>query len=404
MKILFFLFFSLSVMGMDIDQKLSIVKDVYNLKAKECFDDDYDKIKFDLGKFFFEESYLSQQEDTSCKSCHLDDKGSADGLSIAVGSGGIGEGFERLRNGKGALVARNALSLVGTSNKEFKSYFWDGKVERNGKPIVSQFGEKISNKFQNILAVASIHPILERDEIMGSNSDMARAIGNSKYHEKYTIVENVLKKRIFQSQTKVSVQLVKKLKDLGITYENFELAHIGNFIAIFINKKFQCSESRFDKYLNGNLNALSKEEKEGALIFYGKGRCASCHSGSLLSDFKYHSIGSPQGHFGPYPRKRDIGRAGITNKAEDLYLFRTPPLIEVSQTAPYGHSGVFQDLKSVITHHYNPVAFYKNNPEYYEADKQNIGKYLGSRDKLLNAVEVQDDNELVSLIQFLLAI
>ena len=47
-------------------------------------------------------------------------------------------------------------------------------------------------------------------------------------------------------------------------------------------------------------------------LFYGKANCSSCHSGSLLSDQKFHSIGIPQ--FGPGrtrpfdPYARDVGR------------------------------------------------------------------------------------------------
>ena len=71
-------------------------------------------------------------------------------------------------------------------------------------------------------------------------------------------------------------------------------------------------------------------------LFYGKANCSSCHSGSLLSDQKFHSIGIPQ--FGPGrtrpfdPYARDVGRMVETDNINDMYKFKTPALRNVSLT------------------------------------------------------------------------
>ncbi|MEM1401648.1 MAG: methylamine utilization protein MauG, partial [Pseudomonadota bacterium] len=85
---------------------------------------------------------------------------------------------------------------------------------------------------------------------------------------------------------------------------------------------------------------------------------ASCHSGKFFTDQEFHAIGIPQ--FGPGrtrpfdPYARDIGRMAETDDLEDAYRFRTPSLRNVELTAPYGHSGAYQNLEDIVRHHTAP--------------------------------------------------
>ncbi|OXE29718.1 methylamine utilization protein MauG, partial [Vibrio parahaemolyticus] len=107
-------------------------------------------------------------------------------------------------------------------------------------------------------------------------------------------------------------------------------------------------------------SALSEVQKRGAILFYGKARCASCHSGDLMSDMSFHSIGVPQGNQGPHMFGQDFGRALVTLDNSDRYAFRTPSLVAVSKTAPYGHNGIFPTLKGVVKHHISPIFYYRD--------------------------------------------
>jgi cytochrome c peroxidase len=96
-----------------------------------------------------------------------------------------------------------------------------------------------------------------------------------------------------------------------------------NAIAAWEIDTWTFTNSPFDRYVAGDNNALNKAQKRGALLFYGKARCYECHSGSLLTDMKYHNIAAPQigpgvGEVAPL----DLGRGGITNKPEDKPKFR----------------------------------------------------------------------------------
>jgi len=50
----------------------------------------------------------------------------------------------------------------------------------------------------------------------------------------------------------------------------------------------------------------------------------------------------------------DFGRFRITGKPEDLYAFRTPTLLNVTVTGPWGHSGAYTKLENIVRHHLNP--------------------------------------------------
>ncbi|NJN53812.1 MAG: c-type cytochrome [Anaerolineae bacterium] len=99
---------------------------------------------------------------------------------------------------------------------------------------------------------------------------------------------------------------------------------------------------------------MSNEPKRG-IALYGRAGCATCHSGPLFTDQQYYNIAVPQ--FGPGRddfAPLDYGRYAITQNPADKYAFRTPPLHNVTLTAPYLHNGAYDSLEAVITHHLQP--------------------------------------------------
>lgn len=185
---------------------------------------------------------------------------------------------------------------------------------------------------------------------------------------------------------------------------DFELADLGNAIAAFVIRDFSCPESAWNEYLIGVRSSLSAKQKSGAVVFFGKGRCAACHQGPLFSDFEFHSIGIPQGGFGMGPLGQNLGRSEVSLRAEDRYKFKTPPLLMVSKTAPYGHNGMFSDLEDMVLHHINPVAMFTNYTWSDDFEYLNYGKILSSRDELLSYIDILNKDEFNDLIEFLRAL
>jgi len=406
LSIVFLLSFASITNALSIDEKLDLVIKVHQLELKQCSPNQTSNIfEIKAGKALFESKLLSGEKNISCSDCHLKKFGSGDGLPMAVGTGAKGSGYHRLNHG-GALVQRNALSLEGRANPEFKSLFWDGKIQVENGQIIAPYGKERSARFSNALAAASVLPIMERDELLGakdffSTNDIQRAVEDSVHHERFDLVSNAIRDRLNKSNSNADPSLKNALVNANINLKDIDLSTIGNLLSVFIQSEFPCELSRWDQYISGNKEALTNNEKNGAVIFYGKGRCASCHQGTFLSDFSFHSIGTPQGKFGPHSRTRDIGRAAVTSNGSDLFKFRTPPLNNVSKTSPYGHNGVFKTLTEVVIHHYDPVSFYLRNPAIYEGDSFRTGKLINSRDTLLSGINLRSSQELDDLISFL---
>ena len=134
------------------------------------------------------------------------------------------------------------------------------------------------------------------------------------------------------------------------------MGDLANAIGHFQALAFVTRDTPWDRYLAGDKGAIDAAAKEGALLFYGKGRCAACHSGPLLSDFQFHSLAVPQigpgfddpGDDSDVESGDDRGRYEATRIPRHLYQFRTPPLRNVTLTAPYFHSGAVASLEDAI--------------------------------------------------------
>jgi cytochrome c peroxidase len=101
--------------------------------------------------------------------------------------------------------------------------------------------------------------------------------------------------------------------------------------------------SPYDRYVQGNREALTTEQKLGLQIFRGKAGCGSCHLGPNLTDERFHNTGigtaDEPGHFAT---SRDPGDRGA---------FKTPSLREVARTPPYMHDGSLATLDEVIDYY-----------------------------------------------------
>jgi len=141
-----------------------------------------------------------------------------------------------------------------------------------------------------------------------------------------------------------------------VTYNNIAEA-LASYEAsqIFIN-------SPWKNYLDGNSNAISDQAKQGAVLFFtsrqdGGGDCSRCHAGDLFSDEDHHVVAFPQ--IGPgkgdgVTGDDDFGLERETGVRADRYKFRTPSLLNISVTAPYGHTGAYETLREVVQHYDRP--------------------------------------------------
>ena len=122
-----------------------------------------------------------------------------------------------------------------------------------------------------------------------------------------------------------------------------DIESISQALASYVRSIFS-GDSPYDRFVNGNGTALSRQQQEGLRIFRGKGNCTTCHVGPTLSDEEFHNTGVAwrDGQF------QDEGRAAVTRNPRDRGAFKTPTLREVALTAPYMHDGSFRRLEEVV--------------------------------------------------------
>lgn len=325
-----------------------------------------DFIRFDadqarLGQLLFYDKILSGNRNISCGTCHHHDLGSADGLSLGIGEGGAGLGPERSAGtGEDRIrkrIPRNAPALWNLGAGEIRVLFHDGRLEvsdiyQNG--FNSPAEEWLPKGLKTILAAQALLPMTAQFEMAGNpmENEIAGAV-----HDRIDAVWPILAKRV-RIIPEYGRMFVAAFDHIDRP-EDVTIVEIANALAAFIGTEWRNHDSPFDAYLSGNTRALSAAAKRGMELFFGKARCAGCHSGPLLSDQGFHALALPPvgpgrtRRFDPMPR--DVGRMGESDALEDAYRFRTPMLRNVALTAPYGHNGTMPTLASMIRHHLDPM-------------------------------------------------
>jgi cytochrome c peroxidase len=313
-----------------------------------------------IGHQLFYDPILSGNRNITCAHCHHPNFGTSDGLSLGIGEGGVGLGPDRTP-GAGAdrirkRIPRNAPGLWNLGAKDIHTLFHDGRLSKSdiyGNGFNSPAQEWLPEGLNSLLAAQALFPLTAQFEMAGN---VAENQVTGAVHDRIDKGWPILAKRV-RTDPRYRSAMVDAFDDVE-TPKDITITQIANALAAFMAIEWRSTDSPFDQYLAGDAAALSEAQKNGMTLFYGKARCASCHSGPLLSDQKFHALGLPP--FGPGrtrqwdPYARDVGRLGESNRLEDAYRFRTPMLRNVALTAPYGHNGAFPDLESMIRHHLDP--------------------------------------------------
>ncbi|MEZ4753921.1 MAG: cytochrome c peroxidase [Bdellovibrionota bacterium] len=313
-----------------------------------------------LGMKLFFTKALGGDRDTACVSCHHPALGGGDNFALPMGVGAVdtdvlGPGRE-LASHAGPNVPRNAPSTFNISLWD-QVLFWDGRVESLGKtPNAngadgagvrtpdSSFGE--ADPLAEDLTSAQVRfPVTSNAEMRGesfvhggSNEDVRTALA-------LRLSENPAWKSEFEKVYGNDTISYQKVASAIAKYENSQ-----TFV-----------DTPWKEYVGGNDAAISLAAKRGALAFFtsrenGGAGCADCHGGDFFTDEKFHAIAIPQigegKGDGPHGDD-DFGRFRETGVASDMYAFRTPTLLNVEVTGPYGHSGAYKTLEEIVLHHLN---------------------------------------------------
>jgi cytochrome c peroxidase len=241
-----------------------------------------DPAKVELGKKLFFDPRLSKSGFISCNSCHNLSMGGSDNLKTSIG--------HNWQQGpiNSPTVLNSSLNLA---------QFWDGRA----KDLKEQAGGPIANPgemaFTHELAIDTLK------SIPGYVAEFKQVFK----HDKLTIDE------------------------------------VTSAIAAF-EETLVTPNSRFDRWLDGDNAALSKNELEGYKLFKDSG-CVACHNGPNLGGNSFQKMGVVTAY---KTASTAQGRVEVTGKDADRLNFKVPTLRNVELTYPYFHDGQAQTLTMAV--------------------------------------------------------
>ena len=277
-----FLFQSVSLQAAP-DDDLAALKASFRRPAGVPFpaDNPFSEAKRSLGEALFHDQRLSVDGSLACASCHVRGKGFADGKTQGRGV-------------PGRPLKRHTPSLW---NLAWSSpVFWDGRA----RSLEEQVAGPIESPDEMALPLAAA---------------VARLAGDPAMVHAFA--------QAFPEAPRVDASNLAKAI---ATYE----------------RTLVSPDTRFDRWIAGDVQALSKNEIAGFRLFTGKAQCVKCHSGFAFTDYAFHDIGLPDD---------DRGRGAVLRLDAAEHAFKTPGLRDLGRSAPYMHNGALATLADVIRHY-----------------------------------------------------
>jgi cytochrome c peroxidase len=317
-----------------------------------------------LGRLLWFDTITGLNDDNTCAGCHSPTAAFGDTQSIAIGienNGIVGPHRIGPRNQRRApIVVNNAFFPNLMWNSRFASLSNDPFDNSAGFQFPLPEGLSLSYLPQLLVAQAFIPPT-ERVEVAGfefpgDNNDIRAEV----LRRLNSIAEY---RRLFG----ISFPEVKNGAPI-----NFDM--FGKAIAEF-EFTLTFADAPIDRFARGQRWALTRDQKKGALLFFGRAGCVVCHavsgeSNEMFSDFRQHNIGIPQIFpavsnvvFDGPGANEDFGLEQITGNPLDRYKFRTSPLRNVGLQPTFSHNGAWTRLEDVIRHHLDVFTSARNyNP------------------------------------------
>lgn len=259
--------------------------------------------KAKLGEKLFYDVSLSGTHTRSCASCHKPGLAFTDGLAK-----------HRDIHDSSKFVLRNAPTLLNAALQS--NYFYDMRA----LTLEDQTKDVITNKHEMDGSMAAIIKYI---------------LADSTYPALFA--------KAFPAKT-----------EKGISANE-----VRNALASYVRSLTKLN-SRFDEYMRGDQDALSKQELKGFNLFMGKAKCATCHFVPLFSGItppKY--VGSETEVLGvpvslsDSALDPDPGYFGVIGVDSYKYAFKVPTTRNINKTAPYMHNGTYQTLDQVMEFYNN---------------------------------------------------
>ncbi len=349
-----------------------------------------DPDRVELGRLLFFDNALGLHNDNSCAGCHSPAFGFGDSQRMAIGVDNNGV------VGPDRAGARNQRRSPLVANTEFyPALMWTARfVALSGDPFDNSLGfkfpppEDVITSTQTLLQAQGSLPSTELVEMAGFTGIIENPGPFGPAHYQFDNGQGDPLPPPDESgfhNFPIQDAIDARLNSIDEYLVLFGQAFNGGAplppggITIHMRREaiaeFQMSlpgaDAPLDRYARGDLGAMTKKQKRGALLFFGKAGCVSCHavageSNEMFSDFELHRIGGPQvfpmfgvglGNviFDGPGANEDFGVEQTTGDPSLRYMFRTAPLRNLAVAPAFFHNGAFGSIRAAIEHHLDVV-------------------------------------------------
>ena len=301
------------------------------------------KEKVALGKMLFYETgfganakFETGMGTYACVSCHVPAAGFRPGSPQGIADGGLGFGqngemrVKQSEYDESDLDVQSARPLSLINVAYVTNTFWNGQFGSGGVNVGTE----------------NVWPLLHDTELnfMGFEGIETQNFEGLRTH-RYRVDEEIIDELGYRDLFDAG------LPDL-IEEERYSLLGASLAISAYI-RTILSNQSPFQDWLKGKENALTKAEKEGAIVFFGKARCTNCHYRPNLGSLEFHALGVKDMYQRPSYNafaddRRNLGRGGFTLREEDMFKFKVPQLYNLTDANFFFHGSSKNTLSEVI--------------------------------------------------------
>ncbi len=239
-----------------------------------------------LGKWLFYDTRLSADNTVACATCHRPENAFSEPTPVSTGI-------------EGQKGGRKAPTFINAAWALLPHTFWDGRA--------------------GSLEDQALGPVANPIEMGNTHEQMIATLQAAEGYAKYF-------EEAFGTPEITNDRVAKAIAE----YERTRMS--GN--------------APYDRWKDGDENAVSDAVKLGDELFFDKASCNQCHLGYNFTDTLFHNLG-----IGWDPETEDYadkGRGEITGDESELGAFKTPTVREVTKRAPYMHDGSIATLREVV--------------------------------------------------------
>lgn len=334
--------------------------------------------KVKLGKLlFFEPAFGNEAKryegryTFTCSTCHVPSAGFRPARMQGIADGGYGYGIQGEARIKNPLYETDSIDAQGARPLSMLNVAYVTNSMWNGS-----FGSDHVN---------------EGTESLWGHFDPATAINNERLGSlEGQNIEGLKTHRMLYTAETVAANGYTQLFDEAFpdvpVSERYTRKTASFAISAYL-RTLMTNQAPFQLWLKGDENAMTEEQKRGAILFFGKVGCSSCHSEPNLGSITFAGLGLSDlfengGIKTSINDRRNLGRGGFTGNEEDMFKFRVPQLYNLGDSGPYFHGGSKQTLEDVVRYFNNGI------PENPRVPQSQISEFL--RPLGMTEEEIQD--------------